>query len=348
MQTKDPLRVVMIGHTDPGIRGKGFRASEPHPFRRMGGHLNHGVAMYRKILVPLDGSPFAEAALPLAKALVKSRGGELHLTTVVAPLPAVRPGSGDGEGPVKGWFEEERSRGTRYLKNVVERLEKEGVSAPLHTRVLTGPVVPSLQERIEKIGADLVVMTTHGRGRLAQMWLGSVADGLIRSGPCPILLWRPEDEEQRPPLEVKRILVPLDGSDDSASVVPHARELAHRMEARLYLLSVVDHGIHLGSTYMPHAAQEEEEREKALEELRAHLEEVAVECRSDGLQVDTRVQLNESPARAILEHQEEVGADLIAMSTRGRGGVARLVMGSVADKVIRGGTVPVFVNRPGD
>lgn len=304
--------------------------------------------MYRKILVPLDGSPFAEAALPLARSLVNSGDGELHLTTVVAPLPAVRPGSGEAEGPVKGWFEEERSRGTRYLKQVVERLEKEGVSAPLHTRVLTGPVVPSLQDRVAKIGADLVVMTTHGRGRLAQMWLGSVADGLTRSAPCPILLWRPEEEDVIPSVEVNRILVPLDGSDASASVVPHARELAQRMDARVYLLSVVDHGIHLGSTYVPHAAQEEEEREQALEALRAHLEKVAAEFRSDGIQVDTRVQLNESPARAILEHRDEVGADLIAMSTRGRGGVARLVMGSVADKVIRGGHVPVFVNRPGD
>ena len=306
------------------------------------------IRMYRKILVPLDGSDFAESAIPLAVSLAQKTGGELHLVTVVAPLPAVRPGTSE-EGPVKGWFEEERSRGTRYLKAVEARLRKENPEMTVHSRVLTGPVAPALEERIGKVDADLVVMTTHGRGQLERMWLGSVADALVRSGPCPILLWRSEEDEvEAPKGDINRILVPLDGSEESAAILPHVRSLAGRMDASVSLFSVFDHGPALGSTYVPHAAEEEAEREGELNALREQLEKVAGDLRSEGVEVDTRVEVNESPARAILEYRAEIDADLVAMTTRGRGGVTRLVVGSVADKVIRAGLVPVLVTRQSD
>jgi len=301
--------------------------------------------MYRKILVPLDGSLFAEAALPLALEVVRKEEGELHLVTVVPTLPAVSPASGE-EGPVKGWFEEERGRAKRYLDETESKLREKGVTAPIHTRVLAGQPVGALDERIRKVEAELVVMTTHGRGRLERLWLGSVADGLIRSAPCPILLWRPEEEDRSaPPPEIDEILVPLDGSDASAVVLPEVRSLARVLDARISLLTVFQRSIPLGSTYIPHAAQEEAQREKALEELRSYLEEVAAELRDDGFQVETHVVTHEDPADAILEHKRSGGADMVAMATRGRGGVARLVVGSVADKVIRAGTKPILVTR---
>jgi len=303
--------------------------------------------MHRKILVPLDGSRLAEAALPLARALAKRSGGELHLTTVVTPLPAVRPGGGE-EGPVKGWFEEERSRGKRYLAQVKARIEEETPEVPVHTKVMSGAVLSSLEDRIERIDADLVVMTTHGRGRLERVWLGSVADGLLRSAPCPIMLWRPnEDGAERAP-QIRSILVPVDGSGNSRAVLPEVKALAGALGASVAFFSVFDHGPALGSTYPPHAAEEEDEREEAMEHLRDHLNELAAEFKAEGIETSVKVAVNESPARAILEQQAEIGADVIAMSTRGRGAVARLLLGSVADKVVRGGDVPVMVVRRGD
>ncbi|TVR63478.1 MAG: universal stress protein [Gemmatimonadales bacterium] len=303
--------------------------------------------MHRKILVPLDGSRLAESALPLAHDLAKRSGGELHLTTVVTPLPAVRPGSGE-DGPVKGWFEEERSRGKRYLAQVKARIAEETPEVPVHTKVISGAVLSSLEDRIDRIDADLVVMTTHGRGRLERVWLGSVADGLLRSAPCPIILWRPsEDGSERPP-EIRSILLPVDGSGHSRAVLPEAKALAAALGASVAFFSVFDHGPALGSTYPPHAAEEEDEREEAMEQLRVHLKELAADFQSEGIDTSVRVVVNESPARAILERQAEIGADLIAMSTRGRGAVARLFLGSVADKVVRGSDVPVMVVRRSD
>ncbi len=301
--------------------------------------------MYRKILVPLDGSLFAEAALPLALEIVRKDEAELHLVTVVPTLPAMSPASSD-QGPVKGWFEEERVRAKRSLDDMESKLREKGVAAPIHTRVLAGQPVAALDERIRKVEADLVVMTTHGRGRLERLWIGSVADGLVRSGPCPILLWRPREEDRTaPPPEIDEILIPLDGSDASAVILPAARSLARVLDARISLLTVFQRSIPLGSTYIPHAAQEEAQREEALDELRNYLEEEAGKLRDDGFEVETHVVTHEDPAEAILEHKRSSGADMVAMATRGHGGVARLVVGSVADKVIRAGTKPILVTR---
>lgn len=305
--------------------------------------------MYRKILVPLDGSDFAEHALPLAFALAERTAGEVHLVTSVPTLPPVVPAQ-ESEGPVRGWFEEERVRGTEYLEKVRSRLEKSGGPA-VHTRVLAGEPAQTLDERIRRTGVDLTVMTTHGRGPFERMWLGSVADGLIRRAPCPILLWRPDEgvEDGAADLEVRprfrRILVPLDGSDASESMMPKAIAMARLFEARLSLVSVVPEPFPLGSTYIPHAAHENLEHEEAKTEARAYLEEVADAARSEGIETDVEVVGEDDAGSGILGYREEIEADLVAMSTRGRGGVARLVLGSVADKVIRGARVPVFVHR---
>jgi nucleotide-binding universal stress UspA family protein len=302
--------------------------------------------MHRKILVPLDGSDFAEAALPLALSIVERTEGELHLVTAVPTLPAVTPAS-DDEGPVKGWFEEERVRATKYLESIKARVLQASPDTTVHLRVLSGQAVAALDERIRKTDVDLVVMTTHGRGPLERMWLGSVADGLIREAPCPILLERPENGEvdltQRP--SVERIVVPLDGSEASEGIIPHARTMAKAFGAHLYLFTVFIRGLPLGSTYIPHAAQEEEDREAVVSELRRYLERMAEQLRGKGLEVETEVWMGDDASSKILAFAEEVEADLIAIPTRGRGGVARLVVGSVADKVIRGGTAPVLTYR---
>lgn len=302
--------------------------------------------MHRKILVPLDGSDYAEAALSLALSVASRTDGELHLVTVVPTLPAVTPAAED-TGPVKGWFEEERVRATRYLEGMKERIAELDSGRTVHTRVVSGQAVSALEDRIRKTDIDLVVMTTHGKGPLERMWIGSVADGLIRSAPCPVLLWRPEDENPDPTArpEIERILVPLDGSTASESILPQVRAVGRAFDASISLLSVFVRRLPLGSTYIPHAAEEEEEREAIVQELRRHLDTVAEGLRADGFEVDAEVVMSEGVASRILEHREALGADLIAMSTQGRGGVARLVVGSVADKVIRAARTPVLVHR---
>lgn len=302
--------------------------------------------MYRKILVPLDGSDFSEQALPLAHSVAAEAGGELQLVTAVPTLPPVVPSS-EEKGQVKGWFEEERSRATEYLEAIRKHLTAGEADVPVHIKVLTGGPARAIEDRIRQTGADLVVMTTHGRGPLERVWLGSVADGLIRTSPCPVLLWRPSDENPDPQAgpRFSLVLVPLDGSPESEAILPEAAGLARLFGAELRLLSVVPGLFPLGSTYIPHAAEETRQREEHRAEFEAYLDDVGGRLREEGLQVVTQTVFGDDPAQKILEVREEVGADLVALSTRGRGGVARLVMGSTADKVIRAGRVPILVHR---
>jgi len=300
--------------------------------------------MRRKILVPLDGSNFSELALPLALSLVERADGELHLVTVASTAPAVSF-DGDDDGYVDGWFEEERGRARTYLEEVQGRIVEAGGSVPIHARVLSGRPVPVLDEHVREEGMDLVVMTTHGRAPVERFWLGSVADGLVRHAPSPVLLWRTENGAvelaDRPAFQ--RIVVPLDGSALSEAMLPEAAALARLFGARIFLLSVLSPPFPLASPYLPHEAEEEQKRLTRMQSLERYLEGKVTDLRKREVDAEVKVAADRDPAEAILDHAATVGADLVAMSTRGRGGVARMVVGSVADKVIRGATVPVLV-----
>jgi nucleotide-binding universal stress UspA family protein len=303
--------------------------------------------MYRKILVPLDGSDFAEFALAPALSLAEKGDGTLYLVTVVPNFPPISPAE-ETEGSTRGWFEEERVRAGTYLDDVKKRLGAASPTVTVHTKVLSGGPAHAIENRVVETAMDLIVMTTHGRGPLERMWLGSVADGLIRSAPCPILLWRPQENgtavlDRRP--DFASIVVPLDGSAVSRAIVPEAAGFAKAFGSRISFVSVVPDSFPLGSPYIPHAAEEELERERMISEFREALEAAADELRDQGLKVDTAVIRNADPPVGILGHATEIDASLIAMATHGRGGVSRLVLGSVADKVIRSGNIPVLVRR---
>jgi nucleotide-binding universal stress UspA family protein len=303
--------------------------------------------MYRKILVPLDGSELAESALPFALSLAERSEGEVHLVQVAATLqPFALFEETEVEG--SGWLEEARARSGEYLKEVQARIQEAGGSATVHTRVLSGRPVPAIHGFILKEGIDQVVMTTHGRGRLQRMWLGSVADGVLRSVPAPVFLWRGSEEgkvdlKTRPTLG--RILVALDGSDMARAMVPWAEELARLLGARLFLVGVLPTEVRFGSPYIPHAAAEEASRGARRLWLETHLERVAQEIRSRGMDVEHALVAGPDAHVGILMERERTGADVVALSTHGRGPGTRALLGSVADKVIRGSEGHVLVHR---
>ena len=200
----------------------------------------------------------------------------------------------------------------------------------------------SILERARTGKADLIVMTTHGRGPLSRFGLGSVADELIRRAPMPVLLVRPSEKAPGiiPEPVLDNILIPLDGSALAEQVLEPALELARLMEARCSLLRVVE------SRSSPGDGTPGGPPEKAQAE--AYLEHVAGRLREQGLQVRTRVVVARHAAEAILEEAEAQASNLIALATHGRGGLKRLLLGSVADKLVRGATSPVLVYRPTD
>jgi nucleotide-binding universal stress UspA family protein len=308
--------------------------------------------MFRSILVPLDGSPFGEQALPLALSLARRAGAMIHLAHVLTSI-AVYP---DGVLARAGLEVQIHDRQKEYLDGVARRL---AAIAPVSVRtaLLDGAVAPTLQDHAAAAGIDLVVMTTHGRTPLGRFWLGSVADYLVRHLSVPLLLVHPHDEP--PDLHrdavPRRILLPLDGSPLAEEMIEPAAALAALADGSLTLLRVVRPALPANFSFdtvgvgegAEHLIEEiEKVHQQLVREAGAYLEAVADRLRGPNLAVRTRVAVEEQPALAILHEAKAPGVDLIALQTHGRGGVARLLLGSVADKVIRGAAVPVLVRRP--
>jgi nucleotide-binding universal stress UspA family protein len=304
--------------------------------------------MYRSLLVPLDGSTFAEHALPLALGIARRAGATLRVARVHVPFTSMyadsmSPFAYEAEAAVMG---QERA----YLDGVVKRLAAVW-PAPVQSALLEGPAVAEvLNGHATRNGVDLIVMTTHGRGPLTRFWLGSVADKLVRRAAVPLLLVRPHegvpDLAQEPVL--RHVLIPLDGSELAEQVLEPAMTLGTLMQADYSLLRV--YGPLIETQLDPFSYGAVGGFEPPPDELKAaaqtYLEQVAERLRAKGLHVRTHAVFGQRAAVAILQEAQALGVDLIALESHGRGGLDRLLLGSVADKVVRGATLAVLVQRP--
>lgn len=297
--------------------------------------------MFERIMVPLDGSTFGEFALPVGVDVARRADGRIDLVNVNDPLPAV-PEELSREASLA-------EASGRYLEEVSKRV-RDVWDGPVDFRVMRGPVVGSLAEVAGELPADLVVMATHGRGPFSRFWLGSVADGLVRQATVPVLLMRPrkgETPDLASPPGFGTILLPLDRSEVSMDVVEEAVALGALYDARYHLVTVVHHPSEYVDPYLPETATLDAGWiEQAMEESRRRLLAQAERMEKRGLEAEVTVIEASSPGAGILEVADEVEADMIAMGTHGRGGVPRMVLGSVADKVARGSDRPVLLYRP--
>ncbi|HWP48446.1 MAG TPA: universal stress protein [Candidatus Limnocylindrales bacterium] len=308
--------------------------------------------MYRSILVPLDGSTFAEHALPIARSIAHRAGATLHLVSVHMPVAI---GYVDDLATLDDRLEAENKAHERaYLDEVIKRLAMDPKVPVTSTLVegWVGRVAEVLRDYVMAKNIDLVVMTTHGRGALSRFWLGSVADELVRQAPVPILLVRPREGEETPDISrdqiFQHILIPLDGSTLSEKILEPAITLGRLTQADYTLLRVIE--LMLPANFSPEysVGVDQQLLELLQVDARHYLEEVAERLRGRMLQVQTKIVFNYQPALAILEEAEKQGSDLIAMETHGHGGLTRLLVGSVADKVLRSAPVPVLLHRPRD
>ncbi|MEX2468016.1 MAG: universal stress protein [Gemmatimonadota bacterium] len=296
--------------------------------------------MYRQIMVPLDGSKFAEAALPMALTVSRKTGAPVHLVTVIEPVPAFA--YEEWESAAEEWTKE-------YLAKLTESVSGNAGGA-VTSSVLTGHVVDALQKEAGAKKADLVVMASHGRGTISRLWLGSVADRFVRQADRPVLLVRPEDGEA-PGLDedasFDNLLVPLDGSELSESALTHASEFGELFGSAYHLTRIVAYPVDLASPYLPHTAQMNQKvLEEAKDRAAEYLEERAERMRRRGLRVTTSVTVDAQAGHGILLEVEAVGSDGIAMATHGRKGLSRVLIGSTADKVLRGTHLPLLLHRP--
>jgi nucleotide-binding universal stress UspA family protein len=298
----------------------------------------------RRILVPLDGSAFAETALDAALLVARAAGAELHLVQVhewrMPPIDSQIWLEADPELEARMRADEER-----YLAAIASRCGSHaGIRAT--AELLDGSVVDALAAYASDADIDLVVMTTHGRGGISRVWLGSIADALVRACDRPILLLRPVEagDTARPAVAPKRVLVPLDGSEHSEAVLDHAMAMARCFDAHfalLHTLPVLTPGA--GSGLRPMAVETTREQRRI---ANGYMDEIAAGLRRHGFVVDTIVRDHAVPALAILDEAARSPGTLIAMATHGRGGWSRIALGSVADKVLRAAAAPVLLYRP--
>jgi nucleotide-binding universal stress UspA family protein len=299
--------------------------------------------MYRSLLVPLDRSSFAEQALPLALSIAQRANARLDLVEVHA-LYALehRPAAWVPFEPER---DAERNRQEQLYLDATAKWVTSVSPVSVTAGVLPGSAVlpataaDAILERARAGRADLIVMTTHGRGLLSRFLVGSVADELLRRARVPVLLVRPGEQASGiiPEAVLDNILILLDGSALAEQVLEPALELARVMEARCSLLRVVESRSSAGRATggPPEKAQAD-----------AYLESVAARVREQGVPVRTRVVVARHAVEAILEEAAVQASDLIALATHGRGGLQRLLLGSVADKLVRAAASPVLVYRP--
>ena len=215
--------------------------------------------------------------------------------------------------------------------------------------VLDGQAADALAAYAAASAIDLVVMTTRGQGGLPRQRIGSTTEALVRRIPRPMLLIPPN--ETAPDLgkrsRFQHILVPLDGSQLAEQILEPALALGRLMHAEYTLLRIVE-PLTLRD-YDPVSARahlSERTNEEVRREAEEYLAAIAERLRADGLQCTFRAVIDRQSAAGILQAIHESGIDLIAMTTHGRGGLGRLLIGSVAYNVVRDAEIPVLIERP--
>jgi nucleotide-binding universal stress UspA family protein len=300
--------------------------------------------MSHPILVPLDGSTFGEHALPLAMNLARRTNASVHLIHVHSLLDATYAELQLYDNSLDLAL---RSKEHEYLHKIQEQVQNR-LSAPVTITNVDGDVAAVLRERADSLRAGWIVMTTHARGPLGRFWLGSVTDELVRSLSMPLVLVHPHDHPVDLNVEetVEHLLIPLDGTPLAEGILEPALAFGKLLGCNYTLLRVVTpaypvalpaDAAYSGSVEKMHAGMKEE--------AARYLDAIATRLHSEGLKVRTCVIFAEQPGVAILENAKPP-IDMIAIETHGRGGLSRLLMGSVADKVIRGSKLPILVCKP--
>jgi nucleotide-binding universal stress UspA family protein len=276
--------------------------------------------MFETILVPLDGSKLAEAVLSQVRKVLFRKDAEVILVRAVS----VPSGT---EGTTPELMESLQIQATWYLEEQAQILHEQGVRVRTILRV--GDPARVILDAASRTEADLIAMTTHGRSGLRRWAFGSVAERVIRASKVPVLALRSFTatgaEAPRRDLTLNRILVPISDADLSLNVIEPAIELAQLFGASVRVLHVCEGG----ACTMPVP-----QITRAFERFR-----------DAGIGVEPLMKEGDAAAQ-VLDACAETESDLIAMTTHGRAGLSRWMLGSVTEKILRASKVPMLIVRP--
>lgn len=305
--------------------------------------------MFTNVLVPVDGAPFGEHAIPWALAAAGDRAAIRLVHVHVPPAPMMVEGVVVADPTLDQTL---RAQEATYLDDLTHRVRTAAPALQIDAWNLDtdDPVAEALVQAVADTGADLVVMTTHGRGPFARLWLGSTSDDFARVSPVPVLFHHPPpgpvDFTIRP--KVDRVIIPLDGSDLAGSIVDPAVRFGKALGAEFLLLFVLDANEDADTTPQSPSEGATDTAEKRTPFARAehYLEDIAQRIAERGGKAHTRVVRAGTPAEAVLAAAAGQSTTAVAMATHGRSGITRLLMGSATDAVIRDAVGPVLVHHP--
>jgi len=291
--------------------------------------------LFKKILVPLDGSEAAEAVIPFAREIAGRSGGEVVLVTAVQQV-----GVWDATLSVQVVEREEESA-KEYLNEIIGR-NGTGLTA----KTVQGDAAEAILSAAKEESADLIALSTHGRSGIARWLFGSTATHVLENSPVPVLFLRPKEGKDRgaPGPVVRKILVPLDGSDLAMSILPTVEEFAKLNDASIIYFHAVQ-PIAAYPGFEAQAASMGRITDELQDQARAILSRASEATRAKGIETSMVVNLD-TPVDGTLRAAADLDVDLIALSSHGRGGLGRVILGSVADGIVRrSADVPCLVIR---
>lgn len=297
------------------------------------------------VLVPLDGSPAAESTLGLAAGLAGQTGHVMLLTVTPEPEP-VRNLIGQTVLSVDESEELAHKHAQEYLSALVADSDLD--PARTLTRVATGDPSESILDIASTEHVDLICMATSGRGAAGRVLFGSVADRVARHGAVPTLLVRSHGVHE----QLSQVVVPLDGSKLSEAAIPVAVDIAERLRLPIRLIRIVDtddvvRHMNTDGEVDLFVLPPDHDYHKARLEVETRERDRLTEIAARLIPADRPVNIHvESGSAAFLLLERVHASDLTVLTSHGRSGVRRWLLGSVAEKLVRHAAGPVVVVRP--
>ena len=304
------------------------------------------MSEFKKILCSTDFSEYSEHAMRYATAFAKISGGTIDCVHVV-DTGFVKDGSMDGvyvsSADLQRSLDAIKETAEKELGHFIRKEHFLGVDMTPHLR--EGHAAGEIVKLADEIGADLLIIATHGRSGLERLVFGGTCDKVLRLSKTPVLaIKHPGHEalEEDGSLKINRILCPLDFSEFSHSGLGFAMDLARQFGSTIVLAHVVDARFDYPEWTAQVAMNTSEHLAKSAEE---HLKSVA-----EGMEgVETEIFVTKGiPHSTLIEKTKENDIDLVIIATHGRKGLAHALLGSVAEKVVRSAACPVLTVRPGE
>jgi nucleotide-binding universal stress UspA family protein len=303
--------------------------------------------MFKHLVVPLDGSRLAEAAVPAAAFLAGKLGASVTLLHIIE---RDAPQEVHGERHLT-----EPQEARAYLDEIAQRDFPAAIHVERHVHTAEmADVARGIVEHVHELAPDMIVMCTHGRGGLGDWFSGTIAQQVVARAKTPVLLIRPAEGGADQPFECARLLVPLDGNPEHEEGLPVAAALARACGAPLFLLLVVPTlgtlSNHEAATGLMLPGATRAVLELAEQDAAVYLARHAAALKAQGLEVEAEVRRG-NPMPVILDAAQEANAAMIVLGTHGKAGWDAFWSGSVSPRLSSRWRQPLLlvpVTRPAD